>query len=245
MDINIIRHGPKEVVEAHVTGREADLDESMKYVVHDYARNLSNDLYGKVGVDSLALPRNYKTAEIIVDGLRDNGLDVMGPTIDERLGAFVGKDGEENILSPELPRIWGEAEKNYQDIEGVRKEDRGMFAWAEYGLDLAENGMCLRDIAHRMGKYVLDTLEKDIDSVIAVSNSGFIEPFVYVTLDMIEKEGKTAVDYFYETDGAIRPLEGIRITSENGETLEMILPNGEIIEVDKEILEEQAEMVEE
>jgi broad specificity phosphatase PhoE len=245
MEIHIIRHGPKEIVEAHTTGREASLDDSLRYVIHNYAKNLSETLTGDVDVDSLALSRNYKTAEIIADELRDTGMKVNGPTIDDRLGAFVGENGEMNLLSPDLPKIWGDAEKNYQNVAGVAKEDRGMYAWAEYGLDRAEGGISLRELACRMGQYVLETIEKDLDTVVAISNSGFIEPFMYVTLDMIEQLDKTAVEYFFETDGAVRPLEGITITSYDGETVEMTLPNGETIQFSKDVLREQVESLEE
>ncbi|MFH1770618.1 MAG: hypothetical protein ABH828_03610 [archaeon] len=238
----IIRHGHKQTVKNHKTGTEAGLDKSKIYLIKDYAQKIYLQNKGAYKIDAASLPRNHDTSKIISEELRSISNNVSGPNIDERLAPFTGKNGETVLISSELPEIWGKAEKEYQTVEGIEKEDRGMLAWAKYGLDKKTDGITLKESAYRIGDYILENILEENDQIIGVSNSGFIEPFMYATLDMIEGKDKSPVEYFYETGGAVKPLEGLDIIYQKGYSIaNMVLPTKKIVSVDIDILKEQKE----
>jgi hypothetical protein len=230
--IDIIRHGPKQAGK-HVTGTEADLDPSQVGAILAYADNYAGITTGPIEVCTPTVPRNLHTAEHIHDELGDRVSKEL--VIDDRLSAFVDSC---NLLPPALPRIWGEAEKAYQDRKGVRKEDRGMYAWAEIGLDQGSDGITLREVAYRIGSFILDKLHSPTPNIIGISHSGFIEPFIYATLDMMDPAPKTPVEYFHQTGGAIEPLKGVCVYADVDRTV-LVLPDQTERTLDLDILRRQ------
>ena len=75
---------------------------------------------------------------------------------------------------------------------------------------------------------------------VGISNSGFIEPFLYATLMEVENRGKSEIDYFFELGGAIEPLKGIKIKcARSANCVKITLPNGKVIHINKEVLGSQ------
>lgn len=215
----ILRHGPKDLVNSHITGTEANLDESNKYLIHNFFKEYALQKIknkGQIRVNTTSLDRNFKTAEIAVSEIINKGLNCIGPNIEDRLGANVGTKGKIQLLSPELPIAWGESEKNYQTSQGVRKEDRGLYSWInDFGFDFSDNGISLREVAYRISSFVLDSLNlydngglTSFD--VSISNSGYIEPFVYLLLE--DQLINTSPDKILKlTGGALQPISGIKI----------------------------------
>ena len=244
MKLRIIRHGPKQPVEKHVSGIESKLDDKKEYKIRQFARSIANQ--GEVfQVDSPEMQRNYSTAKIIVDELQTIGKNVHGPNIDNRIAPFAGEDGNIVFVSSEMPLIWGAAEADFQTIEGVAKEDRGMYAWLSYGLDNKSDGISLRESAYRIGAYIFDQIQKynqggTADFFLGISNSGFIEPHLYLTLDLIEGKEIEPIERFHKLGGATKPLEGFQINyQKKSPTANLILPDKTIVLVDIEVFREQ------
>ena len=150
-----------------------------------------------------------------------------------------------------MTKIWGEAEKKYQNEKGIKKEDRGLYAWALHGFDNDKGGISFRELGYRIGDSILDNLELDDmnenhSHTFGISNSGFIEQFIYATLDMAEQKGKTPVDYFHETRGAIQPLKGIHITyTPKTKNFGIVLPDNSTKIIETDILKDQREWLRE
>ncbi|MBS3128657.1 hypothetical protein J4410_05920 [Candidatus Woesearchaeota archaeon] len=185
----IIRHGPKNPVQEHNTGQEAGLDPARLHLIDEYVHRLSPLYRGKrVAVHGGSLPRAYQTGERIQAILCSQGVDV-GFSIDDLLSPFVGEQGRINLMPARFPRLWGEAQK-----EGnPDKEDAGLQAWVETGVDtnFDGDGITLREIAYRIGKHILRSIEEyrqgNTLHRISVSHSGFIEPWVYLVLQAREQ----------------------------------------------------------
>ena len=245
--IRLIRHGPKESVDKHTTGEEAKIDSLAVKFIEKYANKLADDITDILFIiDTLILTRNLETAKIIAQTLKSKGKRVTGPVIDDRLGAFLEKGGKVvNILSPKYPEEWGIAEKGHQTLIGRYKEGRGMQRWTEIGLDQDfGDGITLREVGCRVGEWVFDNIQNFKDNKenatqrIGVSNSGFIEPFLYVILEKIQ--AKSAKEAYHFIGGAVAPLKGVTIKYEKGnDYVEMELPNKTNINVGINVLNEQ------
>lgn len=250
-----IRHGVKQRVgdtpqfKKHITGTEATLDQFKIYLIENFARKISKDENTYVATYAPANPRNFDTAKIIRDTISSDGKKVEGVFIDERVSPFAGKKGKLVFMSSQLPPIWGNAEEKYQTLEGVTTENRGLYAWAEWGMDKVTDGISFREIAYRKGDFLLEKIDEfnqgsNLSTIVAISNSGFIEPAMWATLDMIEQKGKSPIDYFFETGQAVKFLEGLKFNYIRGEsTYTMIMPNGKTKKIGLEILQEQKNWV--
>lgn len=228
-EIRLIRHGPKARAQRHITGIEAVLDPVGIPQIEAYAQALAarKDI-GYHLIESHAIARNDATRQVIASRLLTQGVR-FETGIEEMLGPYRGTDAV--LLPPELPRIWGEAEKSQQTIDGVAKEDRGLYAWAQVGLDEDfGNGICLREVACTLGAYVLHRAQRTYPApalVVGVSNSGFIEFLQYIIGDALEGV-KPAAIRMRETGGAIRPLCGLTFKYRQGDGhLRLLLPEEE------------------
>jgi hypothetical protein len=245
-EIRLIRHGPKATVTSHFTGIEAQLEPSGIPLIEEYARSFMAEREGYYFVvESHRVPRNDATRQIIAKQLIAGGARVESG-IEDKLGPYRGAAGNIILLPPELPKIWGAAEKADQTVECVAKEDRGLYSWANAGMDNDfGTGISLREVAYRLGDYVLKAVEfaQRSDSprlVVGISNSGFIEFLNYAILDSLEGS-KPCVERIKETGGALRPLTGLSFFYTKGSDHIDLESGGKKLMIPGEIFEKQRE----
>jgi len=232
MYLNLIRHGPKNNdPRAHQTGVEALLDpEKIHEIIAHAAGTLARipQAYQgttRIRVETTPIDRAIATGDIEYGVLRlDPRFDVPFPAVNELIGSsgIHPQTGKAVNLSPGwMSTIWAAAKKAeiYKHLQG---EHRPLYGWCELGFDNSQAnnpqdpGISLREIACRLGTYVYDTLEQSDphDLVLAIGHSGDIEPFLYLTLEMMAGRDGTSSDaltrHFNTTRGALEPLTGVQ-----------------------------------
>ncbi len=232
MELHLIRHGPKNNDPAvHGTGVEALLDPEKIPEIRAYASRLLRDNpKSRFYIETTPVERAIATGTIIGEELsRAHPRRFVERTIDDMIGSYASHPVTKKAvnLSPgAMSTIWAESKKaeKYKDLQG---EHKPLYAWCEQGFDnpQANNpkdpGISLREVACRIGTYMHHRLPKMYagDVVIAIGHSGDIEPFLYLTLEMLEgkkgEEKDTMEKRFSQTDGALEPLTGLVITPKN------------------------------
>ena len=225
MRLHLINHGSQDNdSEAPETGVEALLDLQKISLIHHYAASLHKLQDQLFFVETTPVARALVTGKIIAEELTKAGFPVKH-TIHELIGSYAQQDTKVINLSPfSMQQKWAEAKKvdGYHRLEGKHQP---LYAWCEQGFDnrQARNpqdpGISLREIACRVGTYVYQRLQQahGSDQIIAIGHSGDIEPFLYLTLEMLQGKNGSAFDAltynFERTGGALEPLQGVVITN--------------------------------
>ncbi len=227
MELRLIRHGPKNNdPAAHGTGVEALLDPHKIPEIKAYAsRLLQEHPESRFYIETTPVERAIATGTIIGEELSKYSRIYVEQTIDDMIGSY----GQHPLtkepvnLSPKaMSKVWAEAKKaeRYGHLQG---EHKPLYAWCEQGFDnpQAHNpedpGISLREVACRIGTYMHHRLPKMYagDVVVAIGHSGDIEPFLYLTLEMLEgkfgEEKDAMMKRFSQADGALEPLAGLKI----------------------------------
>lgn len=269
MGIHLIRHGPKNNDPAvHGTGVEALLDPVKMYQILGYATRFLEEIdcekIKKISVESTPVERAYVTSQLIAAVISlDPRLPSVSSGIQELIGSYAihPTSGEAVCLSPlTMTRMWAKKKEI-----SAQSEHRPLYSWCEQGFDnpqvnsAEDHGISLREIACRLGSYVWEKIEQSDEksSTIAIGHSGDIEPFLYLTLEMLEgRDGKNhdaMVSWFHRTSGALEPLKGIKIYEKEKGNYYLLHPvgrpdaqrEGEIIAKEKpisiEIFQQQAQ----
>ncbi len=229
MILELIRHGPKNNdPAAHQTGVEAQLDPGQIYKILQYAANslerMHHEKIQKAVVETTPVPRAYVTGKLITALFSlDPHFQSTEGSVDDLIGSYGinSTNGDAINLSPAaMSKVWADAKKadKYGHLQG---EHKPLYAWCEQGFDnpQAHNpedpGISLREIACRVGTYVYGKIQRKEEKVstIAIGHSGDIEPFLYLTLEMMEGRDGTTPDsfikHFQSTAGALEPLAGL------------------------------------
>lgn len=238
MELHLIRHGPKNKnPAAHGTGVEALLDPERAVDIIGYGYKFLNSTFlvgrNTLYVESTPVPRAVATANIVQKVFTlDPRFQVPEPSINNLIGSYIcNPTGTEIInLSPmAMSDVWAKAKKEAAK-EGRLDEDLSLYEWCKEGFDnpkasiSRDPGISLREIACRIGAYVHSTLTKDnslsADCYFAIGHSGDIEPFLYLTLEMLQK--RDGSDYnallkYFPITRALTPLTGLSFyTMNNG-----------------------------
>jgi len=245
MQIDLLRHGPKNNnPDVHGTGVEALLDPVKIPEIKTHAYGLITDSidrgYDKIELWSTPIDRARATAEIEYGTMIHDSdeIAIALPRINALIGssAINPENGEAvNLGSRAMSKIWANAKKleKYDYLQG---ENKPLYAWFEQGLDNPQGwqygkpetwntedpGITLREIAWRIGTYLYNVFEKAENQktrVIAFGHSGDIEPWIALTLQMVNgiDDGfgriwdEDLTDRFSEIGGALEPLKGARI----------------------------------
>jgi hypothetical protein len=235
MELRLIRHGPKNNdPQAHQTGVEALLDSQRIHEIITYASDTLNSLdpevIKKIKVETTLVNRSIVTGGIIHQVLNLDPRFVATPPTIQHLLSPHGKNPITNEIINLSPKAmsykWAEAKK-LDDYNLLQGEHKPLYSWCEQGFDnqLAMNsndpGFSLREIACRIGAYTAEKILNlgDKDLTIAIGHSGYLEPFLYLILDMLNggdgTDPITMLKYFQETGGALEPLTGLIIEKTN------------------------------
>lgn len=192
MKIEIIRHGPKNIVKNHTTGQEALLSKEGIKQVKEYAKTLDK----KTFIYTSPVPRAKYTAESISNVLKGNYI------IEPKFSSYdLNGTDVVNLVSSELSKAWGD---NRND---PNKEDESLNSWTEFGWNnsYGKEYLSIREIGKRLGRKVLELLESSNNKpILAISHSGDIEPLLALLVN-----DTNPLQVYKETDGALLPLEGI------------------------------------
>ena len=223
----MIRHGPKNNdPAAHGTGVEALLDPQKIPEIRAYASGLfQKHPESRFYIETTPVERAIATGTIIGEELSAHPRIYVEQTIDDMIGSYGQRPLSKKPvnLSPQaMSKVWADAKKaeKYKSLQG---EHKPLYAWCEQGFDNSQannpedSGISLREVACRIGNYMHHRLPKMYagDVVIAVGHSGDIEPFLYLTLEMLEgknaEEKDAMMKRFSQTNGALEPLTGLEI----------------------------------
>jgi hypothetical protein len=146
------------------------------------------------------------TADVVGAVLRlDPRVDLGGKFVENMLSPLVQlKDtrAQVNLLPAEMTRLWDNAVKDKDTYHWLGYEQRPLWAWCKVGFDNTFNdtGISLREMACRTGSFVHQRVEEykashaNIESPhdpvqydFAISNTGFIEPWMYLTIAMSQE----------------------------------------------------------
>jgi len=231
MELHLIRHGPKNNNPgAHGTGVEALLDQERIPEIRAYASCLFQEHpESRFYIETTPVERAIVTGTIIGEELSKHPRIYVEQTIDDMIGSY----GQHPLtkkpvnLSPQaMSEVWAKT-KNSERYGHLQGEHKPLYAWCEQGFDnpQAQNpedpGISLREVACRIGNYIHHRLPKMYagDVVVAIGHSGDIEPFLYLTLEMLEgkngEEKDAMMKRFSQTDGALEPLTGLDITPQD------------------------------
>lgn len=213
MKIKIIKHAPKDNSISHITGMESQLSDIAKQAVSEYIK--SNDFEGyKILIHTSPVQRAKDTATYVYEGLKED-VNVSLPIVMKGFGSYEEIEGTvKNLISPEMSKMWGEAKEKGKDINGA--ENDSLYEWCKVGYFEKHNntGISLNEMCERMYRYIIN-LKGDKNTLhLIISHSGDIEPFVYWLITKnrnIELKSNPMPNLFNETEGALKPLEGIDI----------------------------------
>jgi|GEM_PF-1916910 hypothetical protein len=274
MRVSLFRHGPKNNdPQAHQTGVEAQLDPYKIFQIREHAREFISSSQGHSSfvIETTPIDRSISTGYVTHEEVRGK-IDMVEPSINELIGSSAihpENDNAINLGSRAMSDIWSKAKKQ-DDYGGQQGEHHPLYAWFEQGLDNPQArlisdhssgnpddpGISIREIGLRISTYFYEklTTEDDNPHVVAYGHSGDIEPWLALTLAMMDEndDGRRTLrdynllDYFDSIGGAMEPLASVSLVRDKtkalfleGTPLQRRGENGRV-SIGQEIFQEQA-----